>query len=347
MARPVRLLFWFSGEHPALPQAEAAAAFEACGHSFTVLADRPRFQVVETDAFGIDVDSTVRRLGLTHDVSTHIFDGPAADATLAKVSPDQCLELGIGFAVRAERIAGPSPWRVPEAERRVGAVLGVGRHVDLKNPDRVIRAFLDGDHLWVGRQIWDRDPKDTAARHVQNRPTFSPVSLPPKMARALINLARTPPGGLVADPMCGTGGILLEAASMGMRIVGSDLDPAMAEGARRNLEHFGFKGAPIATCDVADAASEYEHLGVGVADAVVMDLPYGRSASTGREALASLHDRAAHSAVGLVRQGGRVVIGVPSEEAVRQAEAYLDLEALYKVRVHDSLTRHFAVMRRR
>lgn len=346
MRRSVRLLFWFSGEHAELPKAEAAAAFEACSLSYRVVADRPRFHVAETDAFGIDVEETVRRLGLTHDVSTLVFDGPATEETLAGVSPDQCLELGIGFAVRAERITKASPWRVPDAERRIGGVLGVGRHVDLKSPDRVIRAFLDGDHVWVGRQMWDRDPKDTASRHVHKRPTFSPVSLPPKLARALVNLARVPPGGVVADPMCGTGGVLLEAASMGMRVVGSDLDPAMVDGARRNLEHFGHRAAAMVACDVEDAASEYKGHGAPAPDAVIMDLPYGRSASTGRESLASLYARALSGAARIAPPGARVVAGLPNDAALREIPMPLVLEDLYKVPVHRSLTRHFAVLRR-
>lgn len=337
---------WYSGEHESLPAAEAAAAFAACGHTFEVRAERARFQVVETDAFGIDVDETVRRLGLTHDVSSHLFDGPATPDTLARVSPDQCLERGVRFAVRAERVRAPTPWRRVEAERLVGEALAAGRVVDLKRPERMLRAFLDGDHVWVGRQIWDRDPQDTASRHVQRRPSFSPVSLPPKLARALINLAQVPPGGLLADPMCGTGGILLEGASMGVRIVGSDLDPAMVEGARRNLLHYGHKAAGLAACDVSDAEAEYRGLGLWPVDAVVMDLPYGRSASTGKERLVTLYERAFESAARLVKPGGRVVAGCPSPGLAAAAGPRLRQSALFRVRVHRSLTRHFFVFSR-
>ncbi len=47
------------------------------------------------------------------------------------------------------------------------------------------------------------------ARKVTHRPFSLPISLHPKLARALVNLARVPMGGVLLDPFCGTGGILL------------------------------------------------------------------------------------------------------------------------------------------
>lgn len=342
----MRLLFWYSGEHSTLPAVEARAAFEAEGHDFRVLQERPRFQVAETEAFGSDVLATVARLGLTHDVSSHLFDvAPDRESILAQAQTCS-LDAGCRFAVRAERLAPRAALRGPDAERIVGQALRNGRTVDLRAPDVVVRVFVDGNRLWAGRRLWDRDPKETAARHVKHRPRSSPVSLPPKLARALVNLARVPRDGVLYDPCCGTGGILIEAAAMGIRVVGSDLDPDMAEATRTNLQHFDFFPLDTFAGDVGAAPAELLRRKIPPVDAVVTDLPYGRSASTGKEALSTLYDRAFEAIAGSIRPGGYAVVGVPAEAAARRAAEFLPPVDHFSVRVHRSLTRHFVVLRR-
>lgn len=328
-----------------MPQAEARAVFEAAGFSFEPVHDHPRFQVVETDAFGIDVESLARRLGLTHDVSLHLFDGSLEAEALRRAADLCCFATGVTFAVRAERLTKEGPRRT-DVERRVGEALADRRKVDLRSPSVIVRAFIEGERVWVGQRLWDRDPRVTQARAVVHRPVFSPVSLPPKLARALVNLARVPAGGTVYDPLCGTGGVLLEASEMGFQAIGSDLDPGMVEGSRRNLAHFHQTARDLFPCDVGDAAAALKERGLLPVDAVVSDLPYGRSASTGKEALRALYERVFASMRQVLRRGGRVVVGVPSEEAVGLASRVLVLEAVFKVWVHRSLTRHFAVLRR-
>jgi tRNA (guanine10-N2)-dimethyltransferase len=341
----VRLLLWYSGEHATMPRAEARAVFEAAGFAFQPVFDHPRFQCVETDAFGIDVESLARRLGLTHDLSLHLFDGGLDEETMRRAADLCCFATGIRFAVRAERLGESGPRRT-EVERRVGKALAHDRTVDLKTPSVLVRAFIDGDHVWVGQRLWDRDPQDTSSRAVHNRPAFSPVSLPPKMARALVNLARVPAGGTIYDPLCGTGGVLLEASEMGFQAIGSDLDAQMVEGSRKNLAHFHQGARELFVSDVGHAPARMAKLGLAPVDAVVSDLPYGRSASTGKEEMGRLYERSFQSMAEVVKPGGRVVIGVPSQAAVDAAATSLELEAVFKVWVHRSLTRHFAVLRR-
>lgn len=65
--------------------------------------------------------------------------------------------------------------------------------------------------------------------------------LPPKVARAMVNLALSEtvvPGTLVYDPFCGTGTILMEALERGAQVVGSDLAREAAVGAQTNLAWF-------------------------------------------------------------------------------------------------------------
>ena len=64
-----------------------------------------------------------------------------------------------------------------------------------------------------------------------------PGKMLPELARRLIG-EYCPPDGLVADPMCGIGTTtLVEAAALGRRAVGVELDARWVDLARANLTH--------------------------------------------------------------------------------------------------------------
>ena len=64
--------------------------------------------------------------------------------------------------------------------------------------------------------------------------TSHPGKMLPELAGRLV-AEYCPPGGLVADPMCGIGTTLVEAAALGRRAVGVELEPRWAALARANL----------------------------------------------------------------------------------------------------------------
>ena len=66
--------------------------------------------------------------------------------------------------------------------------------------------------------------------------TAHPGKMLPELARRLV-AEYCPPSGLVVDPMCGIGTTLVEAAALGRRVVGVELEPRWAELARANLAH--------------------------------------------------------------------------------------------------------------
>jgi tRNA G10 N-methylase Trm11 len=63
-----------------------------------------------------------------------------------------------------------------------------------------------------------------------------PGKMLPELARRLVT-EYCPPSGLVVDPMCGIGTTLVEAATLGRRAVGVELEPRWAGLARANLDH--------------------------------------------------------------------------------------------------------------
>jgi len=100
-----------------------------------------------------------------------------------------------------------------------------------------------------------------------DKPFRTSASLPSRLARALVNLAR-PHVGTVLNLCCGTGSILLEAGATGLPAAGCDSNPRMAGMSQKNVEHFGYT-ARVEKMDVRDWEEG--------ADAVITDLPYGRT----------------------------------------------------------------------
>ena len=57
--------------------------------------------------------------------------------------------------------------------------------------------------------------------------------MPPKLAQILINLTESK--GVIWDPFCGSGTIVMEGLLMGRNMIGSDIDPKRVEGAKKNV----------------------------------------------------------------------------------------------------------------
>ena len=63
----------------------------------------------------------------------------------------------------------------------------------------------------------------------------SRISLSPRLARTLVNIANPRRKGIVLDPFCGTGTILVEALSLGMRCIGSDISKERVIQTKKNI----------------------------------------------------------------------------------------------------------------
>lgn len=214
----------------------------------------------------------------------------------------------------------------------------IPNRVDLKSPDRRIRVIADR-HLVVGLVYREVERSRIRVREVKRRPFSSPISISPILARCIVNISRVRRGMSLLDPFCGTGGILLEAASMGIHATGIDADERMVSGSKINLDHFGLS-ADLFHGDVSMAPE------LGTFDAIVTDPPYGRASSTGKEPIGVLYERAFSTFAEVLRPGGYVSIVLPGSWAVEMGSGYLDLVKCWPVRVHRSLTRHISLYRK-
>lgn len=147
-----------------------------------------------------------------------------------------------------------------EVERKIGAVI-TGR-ADVHTPDVTFGLIPFGDRWYLGtyqqsEPIWFRH---------QQKPREYSTALSTRVARAVANIAVPNPAGVKAiDPCCGIGTVLVEALSMGIDIVGRDINPLVVDGSRENIAHFGLSGT-VELGQIADIDQQY--------DVAIIDMPY-------------------------------------------------------------------------
>lgn len=330
----MRLMVELSGEHPTLPLAELRAVLELAGDHL-VEVDGP-VALVESD----DAAFLARRLALAHTVSEHWASVEATPDAVAGAVAGRDL-AGARFAIRPRRMEGArSDLSLGDVARQAGAALARTGVVDLESPEVDVRVLV-ADRAHVGRLVAEVDRKGFEARHVKHRAHFAPVSLHPRYARTLVNLARVRASDRVADPFCGTGGLILEAGLVGASILASDIDPRMVAGTQAELSRLGVRGARVEARDVG----ELPVFAPGV-DVVVSDPPYGRSSTTNRERMDDLYTRFFAAAREALRPGGHLAVIFPSDELRRRAADSFRLVESHDQKVHRSMTRHWSVFRR-
>lgn len=301
----MNLLFYLSGEHPLLAEAEVRALFETYRKKWKRLFFQNQIAIYEVDFF-----CELRRLALTHKILN-------VDFSLEKKP----------FRVRVKRIA--SHVNTMELEREIAGKLQeeYGRiPVNLEHPEQEVYCIVQEEKTFVGLTLMDF-PASWEGRKPQYRPYFHPSSLHPRVARALVNLGRARLE--VLDPFCGTGGILLEAGLMGLRVYGMDISREMVEGTKQNLEHFGVTQYTVCEGDALRIREYFPRV-----EAVVTDMPYGK-ASRAVPSAEDLYVRTFSSLEG-VTEKACVVCGVPyafDEMGIRVREHFV-------WRVHRSLDRH-------
>jgi len=285
-------------------------------------------------ASSLDADR-LRGLAFTHRAGEHVATtdadiGAAADALRASE-----LDREGTVAVRARNVRNTTDVDTQAAERELGGVLvDAGFAVDLEDPDHELRALYSGDSCllaWLAaesvRDYGDRKPTD--------RPFFQPGSMDPLLARAVCNLGRVEAGDRVLDPMCGTGGVLIEAGLLGARPLGTDAQAKMVGGARRNLAHF------LTDFDVARADATALPLRDDSMDAAVFDAPYGRQSKIETHDLADL----VGGALAEVRRVADRCVLVADRDWRDEAEAAgWTVESRFERRVHRSLVRYVLVL---
>ena len=242
-------------------------------------------------------------------------------------------------AVRARDVRGGADVSTGDAERELGSVLVErGYAVDLDDPDHELRALFSGDACVLG-WLEVESVRDYGDRRPTDRPFFQPGGMDPLDARAIANIAGAAPGARLLDPMCGTGGVLIEAGLVGASVVGVDAQWKMARGAGENLGAFVDVPFHVARGDAASLPFRDDTF-----DGVTFDAPYGRQSKIARHSLSDLVTGALSEAA---RVAPRAVM--IADRAWRDAAraAGWEVTDVFERRVHGSLVRHVHVLERR
>jgi tRNA (guanine10-N2)-dimethyltransferase len=285
-------------------------------------------------ARGVDSDR-IRGLAYTHRAAELVGH---ADAT---VESARALLLAAGIdrtgtvAVRARDVRSSTGVSTRRVEEELGSVLvDRGFDVDLDDPDHVLCVWFSGGTCLLGWRVAE-SVRDFATRRPTDRPFFQPGSMDPLDARWAANVAGAGPGDRIVDPMCGTGGLLIEAGLVGSDVVGLDTQWKMTRGARENLRAY------VDECEVLRGDATALPFGDGVADGVVVDVPYGRQSKVATHSLSDLVSGALSEAARIAP--GAVVVADRSW-ADAATDAGWTVAERFERRVHGSLTRHIHVL---
>ncbi len=310
------ILIEFWGDLKDFARGEVRAIYEG---------ERIKYRIVEDDFPAMVIDSpnwkVLKRAGFIRYISQHI----ASDTKIPVID----MELH-NFAVRARRYSHKG-LKSDLVEREIGKM--IRGSVNLSAPKTIVRVAI-ANRIHAGILLYDFSQENFEGRRGANLPISYPITMHPRFARALINLARVRKNAKILDPFCGTGIILIEAALMGMKVYGSDVDVRMIFAARKNMEKFGID-AELNVMDVGEVSGEY--------DAIVTDPPYGRSSSPKGESISSLYNRAFKKFADMV---DKLAIVLPSPKAMELGRTYFQLKEFYPVRVHKSLTRYYCFFTR-
>ncbi|SEG02116.1 N2-methylguanosine tRNA methyltransferase [Halobellus limi] len=291
-------------------------------------------------ARGVRADR-VPALAYTRHVSELVGRADATVSDAAAVLTAASIDRTGSVAVRARNVRSTADASTAEAERELGGVLvDRGFSVDLDDPDHELRVCFSEDVCLLGWAVAERDAA-FGSRTPTDRPFFQPGSMAPMDARAYVNLAAGPslPDATVLDPMCGTGGLLIEAGLVGARVVGSDAQWKMTRGAAENLDHY----LPDSRWDVVRGDATELPFADDVADAVVFDAPYGRQSKIAGHELADLVGGALAEAARVAP--ACVLVADRSWESLAE-DAGWTVRERFERRVHGSLVRHVHVLER-
>jgi tRNA (guanine10-N2)-dimethyltransferase len=337
--------FLLSGEHKTLPAAELKAILEAEGIAYKE--KETLQQVLRLDTSLDAVEAAKRRAALTRVCCRELFCCGASVSEIVRateaVSLEGFLQPSETFAVRVRRVGEATQNLTSmELERKLGGLIlkkAKWSRVSLEKPQKTFYGAITQDRFLFGFRLAEVSPTPFMQRRARKRPFFHPSAMPPKLARCMVNLARSKKGDVLLDPFCGTGSFLIEAGLLGCRVVGSDAKRYMVRGSRRNLRFFNVAYEGLA---VADA----KHLPLTKVDCIVTDPPYGRSASTmGYTTKQVLRDFLTE-VVDAGERRQRICLAAPKTISISEMAEGLGLKHVesHFVYVHRSLTREIAVL---
>ncbi len=332
------LAFELSGEHTTLPISEVMACLELINADFKIHLKLDSCLIIElkNDSRAV-VETLSKRLAMTHHIIEVLGMGGAGEEEILGTIHNSSIDIEGTYSVRVKCIKEYSRMNTEEMEQRIGGIFyRRGAHADLKNPQTQFRVLLTEDRSIFGIIRGSIDRSAFESRKPHYKPFFYPGVLMPRVARALVNIAK--PEECMLDPFCGTGGILVEAGLLGINVIGGEVQRKLLLGSKMNLDHYNIDYT-LMYQDACNMALKDESI-----EAVVTDPPYGRSAAIKAESLGNLLVGSLREIHRVLKTGKRAVfISERTIEMIAEDAGFRVVE-IHLQRVHKSLTRRISVL---
>ena len=332
------LAFELSGEHKTIPASEVRACLESLNCEYSIHDSLDGCLVID---IGSEPERTIgtlsKRLAMTHHLIKVLGVGGAGEEDIIKVVERNFPDFEGTYSIRVRKVRDHSAINTESMERKIGSIFfKKGMRADLKDPQIRFRLIITENKSIFGYLSGSIDRSEFEERKPHYKPFFYPGVLMPRIARALVNMAK--PEKFLFDPFCGTGGILIEAGLMGIRVIGGDMQRKILLGARMNLEHYKIDYSLMFE-DACRMALMDECM-----DAIVTDPPYGRSAAIKADSLEDMLGKSLKEVHRILKRGKRAIF--ISERPIEDLaeEAGFNVVELHLQRVHKSLTRRILVL---
>ncbi len=323
----MKCLFVLSGENIQMAAAEAAAVL---GLKKPECDGRLMAANVKSKK---ELDYAAKRLALTHSILSVLFSFPVSKIA-AKISAyDWSRIYRESFSVR---IHNYSKRQIMLTEKELAGIIWNKLKmpvVNLENPQTPIHIIISEKTAYCCILI-SEIKHNFEQRKPEHRPGFSPVSLHPRLARAIVNLTGIKKG-ILCDPFCGTGGLLIEAGLIGFRAVGYDIDEKMLDKYAANMQSLGIKDFSAVLQDATKIGIKYDY--------IATDLPYGRNSKI-TESAGDLYLRFLLQLKKIL--GRKAVIVFPSNSDYKNIIRRTGLKTAgeYSHYIHKSLTKKIVVI---
>jgi len=332
----MKYLIEFAKEYQTLLKSEVISCLESESITYNILLENDDVIIFESNTESEKIRNFANRVSSIYYVDKFLFESSIDINNIYNTAIKNSIKnrgsIAIKYKNRSKKINSQ------EIIKTLASVYTKNRTVNLRNPDIEVRCIITDDRIYVGLKLYQIDRQQFEKRKVQFRPFFSPISLHPKIARALVNLSCVKKNQTLLDPFCGTGGLLLEAGLIGIKVVGSDVEKKMIDGCKNTLEFYNIINYSLFCSDIGKIDNFISNV-----DAVVTDLPYGKSTTTKGETKKDLYKRAYENISKVMKKNARAVIGLSDKEMISLGEEYLSFIEKHDLKVHKSLTRYFVV----
>ena len=303
------------------------------------------------DSKGAEIEKTKKRFAYTKAIYQLLFSCKIAQLDKKMKSFAWENVYRGSFSIRINDISNKNS---PHSERDLAKYVWRSLKkpkVDLKKAKTPLVFLFAGNIVFGTLLIYTQnEPFEERRSHLRPRPT--PISLHPKLARAMVNLSGATTKDTIVDPFVGSGGILIEAGLMGIEAVGFDISKKMILKSRINLRHYGIKPKELVVKDYFLIKKRYPY--------IVADPPYGLNANIMEKTRVDKKNRA--KSIPIVEEFYKKVIAqlerILSKRAVIMFPGYVNYEKIIKKSdlkitgefdqfIHQNLTRKIVVLEKR